>query len=123
MLKRILERNGVRISEYRIRKVMQAEGLCAKYGRKRCKNIYTSKATERYLHENVWAQLKPEERARLEVWSMNFTEVKIQRKKIYTCGIISVNRKIPVGYAQAPCCTAELALTALRKAVQEFGRL
>lgn len=122
MLKRILERNGVRISEYRIRKVMQAEGLCAKYGRKRCKNIYTSKATERYLHENVWAQLKPEERARLEVWSMDFTEVKIQRKKIYTCGIISVNRKILVGYAQAPCCTAELALIALRKAVQEFGR-
>lgn len=101
---------------------MQAEGLCAKYGRKRGKNVHTSTVTERYIRENLWAQLEPKERSALEVWSMDFTEEKLQRKKIYTCGIISVNRKILVGYAQAGRCTAELAITALRKAFQEFGK-
>lgn len=122
MLKKILERKGIRISEYRIRKVMKSEGLCSKYGRKRCKNVHTSKATERYIHENVWAQLKPEERSAMEVWSMDFTEEKIQKKKIYTCGIISVNRKILVGYSQDQRCTTALALAALQKAFEEFGR-
>lgn len=122
MLKKILGQKGIQISEYRIRKVMQTEGLCAKYGRRRCKNIHTSTATERYIHENVWAQLKPEERSELEVWSMDFTEEKIQRKKIYTCGIISVNRKILVGYAQSQRCTTELALAALQKAIQDYGK-
>lgn len=123
MLKVILENEKkIRMSEYRIRKIMKSLGLCAKHGRKRGKNVHTSKGTERYIQGNVWRQLKPEERSGLEVWSMDFTEEKIQGKKIYTCGIISVHRKILVGYAQDSRCTAELALTALRKAFEQFGK-
>lgn len=123
MLKVILENEKkIRMSEYRIRKIMKSLGLCAKYGRKRGKNVHTSKGTEQYIQENIWRQLTPEERSELEVWSMDFTEEKIRGKKIYTCGIISVHRKILVGYAQDSRCTAELALTALQKAFEQFGK-
>ena len=62
---------------------MKELGIQAKYGRKRCRNIYTCKDKEKYIHENLFAQLTAQERENLEIWSMDFTEEKIQGKKIY----------------------------------------
>lgn len=121
MLKHILEEKGVHISEYKIRKILKGFGFRSKYGRKRCKNIHTSKTTEKLIHENLFARLSEEARAAMEIWSMDFTEEKLNGKKIYTCGIISVNRKILVGYAQGNKCTSALAAEALEKAIAEYG--
>ena len=55
-------------------------------------NVHNSPHTQKYIAENLYPQLNQ------EIWSMDFTEEKIQGKKIFTCGIISFNRKILVGY-------------------------
>lgn len=121
MLKRLLEADGIRMSEWKISQILRELGVRAKYGRKRCKNVYTSKATEKYIQENLFAKLKEDERKDMEIWSMDFTEEKIKGKKIYTCGIISVDRKILVGYSQGQGCNTDLALEALNKAISAYG--
>jgi len=121
MLKRMLEQDGVHISEYKISRILKSLELHSKYGRKRGKNVYTSEETEKYIHENLFLRLREENRKGMEIWSMDFTEEKIEGKKIYTCGIISVNSKILVGYSQARKCTTELALEALTRAVADYG--
>ena len=121
MLKKMLEQDGICISERKISKILKELGLTPKYGRKRCKNVHTSKNAEKYIHENLFATLKPEERKNMEIWSMDFTEEKVQGKTIYTCGIISVGRKILVGYSQSDKCNTALAKEAVTKAVAEYG--
>ena len=120
-LKRVLERKNIRISEYKISKILKELGFRSKYGRKRCKNVYTSKHTEKYIRQNLYASLTEEQKSRMEIWSMDFTEEKINGKKIYTCGIISVNRKILVGYAQDSRCTTALAMKAFANAMLAYG--
>ena len=122
MLKRILEKQGIVMSERKVSRIMKELGIQAKYGRKRCRNIYTCKDKEKYIHENLFAQLTAQERENLEIWSMDFTEEKIQGKKIYTCGIISVNSKILVGYLQSEKCNTELALATVEKAIEKYGK-
>ena len=121
MLKNIMHQKGIRISEFKISRILKMHDLHSKYGRKRCKNVHTSKNTERYIQENLFAQLTPEQRSSMEIWSMDFTEEKIKGKKIFTCGIISVNSKILVGYAQGNRCTSDLALEAFSNAMLNYG--
>ena len=121
MLKRILAEKGFYMSEQKVSKIMKYLNLCAKYGRRKCKNIHTSKTEKKYIQENHFAQLSTEEREKLEIWSMDFTEEVIKGTKVYTCGIISVNSKILVGYSQGKRCTCELALEAVSKALSEYS--
>lgn len=96
--------------------------LRSKYGRKKCKNVYTSKNTEKYIQENKYKQLSEEEREYYEIWSMDFTEERIGKTKIYTCGIISTTSKILVGLACGKSCTAGLAVEALQSALTIYGK-
>lgn len=121
VLKRELDKTGVHMSEHKISSIMKELNLCSKYGRKKGKNVHTSENTKEYIHENIFASLSPELRELLDIWSMDFTEQKIKGTKLYTCGIISVKKKILVGYAQGKKCTAALAIEALKKAVAVFG--
>ena len=41
ILKKLLEIDGITISEDRISRIMKEQGLVSKYGRKKCKNVYT----------------------------------------------------------------------------------
>ena len=120
-MKKLLEQDGICISEHKISRIMKLLGLSAKYGRKRGRNVHTSRHTEKYIHENLFAMLTPEERSKKEIWSMDFTEQKIQGRTIYTCGIISVNRKILVGYSQAIKCNTALAKETVQKAIAQYG--
>lgn len=121
MLRHILQQRGIQFSEYKISKIMKELGFSAKYGRKRCKNVHTSQNTEKYIADNLFAALTPEKRRQLKIWSMDFTEQKVDGKKVYTCGIISVNDKILTGFAQASSCTSALACKAVRRAVAAYG--
>lgn len=121
MLKRILEKDHIVLSENKISRILKSYDLCPKYGRKRCKNVHTSKNTEKYIQDNLFAGLSQEKKSGMDIWSMDFTEEKIEGKKIYTCGIISVNSKILVGYAQANRCTTELAMEAMANALLKHG--
>lgn len=121
VLKIELAKAKIFMSENKISRIMKQLQLVPKYGRRKGKNVYTSKTTEKYIRENLFAQLTTEEREAKEIWSMDFTEQKIRGKKIYTCGIISVNSKILVGYSQSRKCTTELAVKTVMKAVEEYG--
>ncbi len=121
VLKKELSKTNVKVSEYKISKILKSYDVSSKYGRKRCKNVHTSENTEKYIRENVYNQMPKEERREKKIWSMDFTEQKIQGKKVYTCGIISVNEKILVGYMQGKRCTSELAIKTVRKAIEEYG--
>lgn len=121
VLKRELEKDGIRLSEYKISRILKAHGYRSKYGRKKAKNVHTCEHTEKYIHENLYVQLTPEQKNSMEIWSMDFTEEKIKGKKIYTCGIISVNSKILVGYAQGHRCTTDLAMEAMANAMLAHG--
>ena len=120
-LKKLLEQKGVRISEYKISRILKECGFRSKYGRKRCRNVHTSPNRECYIHENLYAQLTPEKKSSMEIWSMDFTEEKINGKKVYICGIISVNSKILVGYPQGNRCTTDLAMEAFANAMLAYG--
>lgn len=122
MLKRILAGKGICMSERKISRIMKELGIRSKYGRKKTKNINTSEATEKYFHENIFNQMSEAERAAKEIWSMDFTEVKIGKVRIFTCGIISVNRKILVGYSQGKKCDSALAIAAVKKAISQYGK-
>lgn len=121
MLKRELIKIGVNYSERKISGILKQLGVCSKYGRKKCKNVHTSENTEKYIHENLYKQLSKAERGLYEIWSMDFTEEKIKGKKIFTCGIVSVTRKLVVAIARGKSCTAELAIKALTQALAIYG--
>ena len=121
VLKKELEKTGLRVSEYKISRILKAQGYRSKYGRKKARNVHTSENTTKYIQDNLYARLTPEQKSSMEIWSMDFTEEKIQGKKIFTCGIISVNSKILVGCAQGRRCTAELAMEAVANAMLAYG--
>lgn len=121
MTKQILAKKGICMSERRISRIMKKLGIRSKYGRRKCKNVHTSEETEKYICENIYASMSKEERESKEIWSMDFTEVKIGKTKIYTCGIISVKRKILVGYLQSSVCNAALAIETVKKAIENYG--
>ena len=115
-----LLKSGKKMSERKIGRILKELGFRAKYGRRKGKNVHTSPNTKKYIHENLFPLLTSSEKQQ-EIWSMDFTEEKIQRKKIYTCGIVSVNSKVVVGYAQSKKATATLACKALMDAIREYG--
>lgn len=121
VLKKLLEQRDVVVSEYKISRILKANGYRSKYGRKKGKNVHTSEHTAKYIQDNLYAQLTPEQRSSMEIWSMDFTEEKIKGKKVYTCGIISVNSKILVGFSQGNRCTTDLAMEAMANALLAHG--
>ena len=121
VLKKELAKDGIIISEYKISRILKQHGYRSKYGRKKARNVHTSEHTAKYIQDNLYAQLSPEQKSSMDIWSMDFTEEKIEGKKIYICGIISVNSKILVGYAQGSRCTTELAMEAMANAMLAHG--
>ena len=62
VLKKLLQEEGIHISEKRISRIMKEMGLVSKYGRKKGKNVYTSpNTTEKYIHENLFSKLTEDE--------------------------------------------------------------
>lgn len=123
MLKKLLEREGIKYSEEKISNIMKECGLIAKYGRPKIKNLYTHKETsEKYIAKNIYNTITEEEKKKLKVWAIDFTEERIQNKKIYTCAIIEVETKVLVGYKQSKTCNSNLALETLEKAIKTYGK-
>ena len=116
-----LEKRGLHISEHKISRIMKEEGLCPKYGRKKCTNVHTHKETaERYIAENKYWKIKEEDRPK-KAWSMDFTEQKVEGRTVYTCGIISITDKILVGRITGKRNCSETACEALRHAIKSYG--
>lgn len=122
ILRHELLKMGVPISEYRISKIMKAEELVPKYGRRKGTNLHTHKQTEeKYIQDNHFARLTPAEKKHLNLWSMDFTEQKVSGKKVISCGIVSVNGKILTALLVNCPNTKESAVEAVRQAVEKYG--
>lgn len=121
ILKRELLKQEINYSEKKISKILKILELRSKYGRKKGKNIHTSKNTQKYIQENLYSKLSKKLKVCQEIWSMDFTEQKINKKKIYICGIISTNSRILVGFSISTNCTTEVAIKALNNAINNYG--
>lgn len=117
-----LKKVGTVMSEKKISRIMKELGLKSKYGRRKCKNIHThEKTAENYIHENLYKKLTAQEKQQ-EIWSMDFTEEKINGKTIYTCGIVSVNRKILISRITGEQNTQETAVKTLEQGIARYGK-
>jgi putative transposase len=130
IIHRELLKQNISISEPKITKILKYEGICPKYGRKKGKNLYTNKNTaEKYIAENIYRRLEKsedkEERKILKektIWSMDFTEEKINGKKVTTCGIIDVNKKVLISLIKDCSNTAESAVKCVEQGIEAFGK-
>ena len=116
-----LMKSGIKISEHKIGEILKSQGLRSKYGRKKGKNVYTAEqVSEKYISENIFPTLTECERKK-HILSMDFTEQKVNGKKIYTCGAININTKV----LEAEVCgcknNSQAACEAVELAIKEFG--
>lgn len=122
VIRKELKKEGISVSEYRISKILKANNLHSKYGRKKTKNAYTKEeVAEELISENIYGHMSKEERKGYEIWSMDFTECKVLNgSKYIMCGIKSVNGK---GVSILRNCrnNAEAAIEALEEAIKKFG--
>ena len=122
MIKKYLEREGIKYSEKKISNIMKILNLKARYGRRKTENVYTNKETkEKYVAKNIYNNLEKEEQEKIEAWSIDFTEQIVEGRKIYTCAIINIRTKVIVGYKQSYKIDAKLAVETLEKALEEYG--
>ncbi len=120
-IKRELDKAGIKMSEHKVSLILKELGLSSKYGRRRVKNVYTHKGTsKKYISSNLYSRL--ENKKNKTIWSMDFTETKILGKKVYACGIVSVNSKLLVGYKQGKRLTAKFARETLEEAIKRYGK-
>ena len=122
VVRRLLARRGVMLSEYKIGKIFKELGHVSKYGRRKGKNVNTSPHTAEYRKENLLLQLSREQRRRLTIWHMDFTEVKVREGKEYQCGIVSEGDRILTGLETSSKCTAAFAVETVKKAIAVYGK-
>ncbi|WP_331852446.1 IS3 family transposase [Aedoeadaptatus ivorii] len=120
-LKKILEKEDCHYSEWKISRILKMNGLQAKYGRKKIHNVHTSPHTKRYIQENLYAKLSSQEKKQ-EIWSTDFTEIKVENKTYYVCGILSIQSKVLVGYAKSSKNNTAVALEALNDALERYEK-
>lgn len=119
-LKELLGKQGVSFSEWKISRIMKLNGLRSKYQNRKTKNVYTSKNTKKFIKENIYATLTEEEKKQ-EIWSTDFTEEKVEGKKVYTCAIKSINSKVIVGLKTSTKISSRIAIETLIEAIKGFG--
>lgn len=117
-----LQKKGIFVSEYRITKILKDKGLRSKYGRKKGKNVHTAECTAKYIQPNLFAQLKEENRQNMNIWSMDFSEVRLQGKKYYMFGIVSVNSKKCIALNVSEYQNKEIVESTLINAIAKFSR-
>jgi putative transposase len=113
-LQRALRARGIRIGDKRVRRLMRADGLVAR-GRRRFR--VTTDAAHRW--PIVRNQLKRRFRVRRvnRVWAADITALPIDRGWCYLAVVLDLASRRVVGWATAPTLHAELAITALQRAL------
>jgi putative transposase len=129
IIHRELLKGNISISEPKITKILKYEGLSPKYGRKRGTNLHTHKATaEKYVQENIYRQMEKSGDEEVvkhlkdkTIWSMDFTEEKVNGKKVTTCGIVDVNKKVSISIIPNCGNTSEAAVACVKQGIAAFG--
>ena len=102
-IKKELANNGIRVSEWKISRIMKKYGLVAKGGRKKSKKQEQQKkvqAKEKIMRQNLIID-KFSVTVPNKLWSSDISEFKISGRKLYVCAIIDVATRRIVGWAIA----------------------
>lgn len=109
---------GIRVSEYKVNKILNANGLISKYGRPR-KRKNKRKTKAEYTSENLVKE-KFEIKEINKLWCADITELRAYRGlKVYVSGIIDVGARKIVGWSIATHSRQEIVHEAIKMA---YGR-
>ena len=113
-IRKELLREGTKVSEYRIARILKKHGKTAKSGRTGRKR--TPKPTEKqYLEANLIKD-KFEVTEPNYLWCSDITELRCKGSKVYVCGIIDVATRRIVGWSIGKTQTQHLVQDALKMA-------
>ena len=116
-----LKKENISISEHKISRILKELGLQSKYGRRKCHNVHTCKeSAERYISDNLYPNLSKEDQCK-EIWSMDFTEQRVDGKKVISCGIVSVNSKQLIALVSDVRNNKQSACRALKQGIEQYG--
>lgn len=98
-IKKALEREHIKVSEWKIARIMKENGLIAKGGRKkrrgkRSKMVQQEKIIKQNVIKDTFAVKEVN-----KLWSSDISEFKITGGKVYVCGIIDVASRMIVGWS------------------------
>lgn len=117
-IKKALSKDGIIISEYRISKILNNNGLISKYGRPR-KRKNPRKTKAEYTSENL-VKKKFDIKEINKLWCADITEIRAYKGiKVYVSGIIDVASRRIVGWCIATHCREEIVHNAIKMA---YGR-
>ncbi len=98
-IRKELERQGIKIGEWRISRIMKKNGLIAKSGRSGKKKV--SKPTEeQYIEENL-VKDKFSEKEPNKLWCSDITVLVCKSRKFYMCGVLDAATRRLIGWAIA----------------------
>ena len=114
-IRKDLLRKGIAVSEYRIARILRANGLVAKAGRGRNPRKPRT-AQKQYIEENlIWDKFAVKEPNFL--WCSDITELRYRSGMLHLCGVIDVATRRVVGWSISRRQTQILVQDALRMAV------
>lgn len=113
-IRKALLREGIDISEYKISRILKANGLVAKAGRDR-KSRKSRPTEQQYIEENLIKD-KFDVTVPNYLWCSDITEMKYKRNVLYLCGIIDVATRRIVGWSIDHRQTQQLVQDALAMA-------
>ena len=98
-IKKALEREHIKVSEWKIARIMKENGLIAKGGRKkgrgkRSKMVQQEKIIKQNVIKDKFAVKEVD-----KLWSSDISEFKITGGKVYVCGIRDVASRVIVGWS------------------------
>nr|WP_253695197.1 MULTISPECIES: IS3 family transposase [unclassified Treponema] len=100
-IKKELASNGIRVSEWKISRILKKYGLIAKGGRKKSKKAVQQKKMQR--KEKIMRQNLIKDKFSITIpnklWSSDISEFRIANRKLYVCAIIDVGTRRIVGWA------------------------
>lgn len=66
--------------------------------------------------------MQEEEQDKVNAWAIDFTEQRTAEKKVYTCAIIDIKRKVLAGNKQSFKMDAKFAVDTLKEAIRKYGK-
>ena len=114
-IQKALEREGIKVSQYIITKVLKKYDLEAKFGRRKlAKNIYTKPLYEK-------KNLLKEADENKKVYSADFSYVTYKGGKAIVGGLIDIKTKVLVGFSISKTHYAKDIKKSIEKAFKEYG--
>ena len=114
-IRKALMKKGIRVSEYKIARIMKKNELKAKSGRSG-RPRKPKPTAEQYIEENLITD-KFSVKEPNALWCSDITELACSKGKLYLCGIIDVATRRLVGWAVARHQRQELVQDCIRMAV------